>query len=121
MLQLNYFIDMESTRTRSFLLLGLELGLADARAAQFDVEHTFHGGEDLLVGGGGAALEVGDDGGGRVALGGEVLLGHLGLHLLPRLADDVADFLADRVGLDNVVGAVYLCEALALLAAGLGL
>lgn len=55
---------------RSFLLLGLELGLADAGAAELDVEDALHRGEDLLVGNGGTTLEVGDDGGRRVALGG---------------------------------------------------
>lgn len=66
-----------------------------------------------MVGGGCAALKVGDDGLGGVALGGEVLLGHLGLDLLPCLGDDVADVLADCVGLDDVVGSVDLGQALA--------
>lgn len=100
-------------RLRDCLFLALELGLADAGAAELDVEDALHGGEDLLVGDGGAALEVGDDRGRRVALGGQVLLRHLGLHLLPRLADDVAHLLAHRVRLDDVVAAVHLGEPLA--------
>jgi len=95
------------------LLLGAELGLADAGAPQLDVEDALHGGEHLLVGGCGAALKVGDDGLGGVALCGEVLLGHLGLNLLTGSRDDIADGLADGVGLDDVVGAVDLGEALA--------
>jgi hypothetical protein len=50
---------------------------------------------------------------GGVALGRQILLRHLGLHLLSLLGDGIADLLADRVGLDDVVAAVYLCEMLA--------
>lgn len=89
--------------TAPLLFLLAKLGLADAGPPELDVEDALHGGEDLLVGGGGPALKVGDDGLGGVALGGEVLLGHLGLHLLARLGDDVADLLADGVGLDDVI------------------
>lgn len=96
-----------------FALL-LELGLANVAAAQLDVEDALHGRQHLLVRGGGAALKVGDDGGRRVALGGQVLLRHLGLHLLTRRRDDVADLLADRLGLDDVVGPVDLGQVLAL-------
>jgi len=95
------------------LLLGGELGSANVATPQLNVEHPLHGGEDLLIGGAGAALEVGDDCGGGVALSSEVLLGHLGLHLGSGLGDGVADLLADGVGLDDVVGAVDLGEALA--------
>lgn len=102
-----------------YLFLLGKLGRANVAAAQLDVEDALHVGEDLLVGGGGAALKVGDNGLGGVALGGEVLLGHLGLHLLAGLGDDVADGAADGVGLDNVVGAVDLGEALAFAGANL--
>lgn len=99
-------------------LLG-KLGGTNVAAAELDVEDTLHVGEDLLVGGGGTTLKVGNDGLGGVALGGEVLLGHLGLHLLTGLGDDVADALADGVGLDNVVGSVDLGETLAFAGAAL--
>ena len=99
-------------------LLG-KLGSANVAATQLDVEDTLHVGENLLVGGGSAALKVGDNGLGGVALGGEVLLGHLGLHLLAGLGDDVADGLANGVRLDNVIGAVDLGESLAFAAANL--
>lgn len=95
------------------LLLGGELGSANVATPQLNVEDPLHGGEDLLIGGAGAALEVGDNCGSGVALGGEVLLGHLRLHLGSGLGDGVADLLADGVGLDDVVGAVDLGEALA--------
>ena len=98
-------------------LLLSKLRGTDVVAAQLDVEDPLHVAEDLLVGLGGAALEVGDDGGGGVAAGGEVLLGHLGLGGLAGLGDGGADVLADGVGLDDVVGAVDLREALALGAA----
>ncbi|KAI6752701.1 hypothetical protein HG530_013453 [Fusarium avenaceum] len=84
------------------LLVG-ELGGANVAASQLDIEHPLHGAEHLLVGGGTASLEIGDDGLCGVALGGKVLLGHLGLDLLSGLGDDVADSLADGVGLDDVV------------------
>lgn len=93
------------------LLLG-EFGSANVAAAQLDVEDALHVGKDLLVGGSGAALKVGDNGLSGVALCGEVLLGHLGLHLLTGLRDDVADGLANGVWLDNVVGSVDLGETL---------
>ena len=48
-----------------------------------------------------------------VALGRQVLLRHLWLDLLASLRDHAADFLANRVGLDDVVAAVDLCEVLA--------
>lgn len=96
-------------RTRLVSLpLGLELGLANALAAQLDVEDALHGAQDLLVRDGGTALELGDDAGGGVAPRGEVLLCHLGLHLLPGCADGVSDYFAHRVWLDDVVATVYL-------------
>jgi len=94
--------------------LGLEPGLADAGTPQLHVEDTLHGGEDLLVGDGAAALELGDDRGRRIAPRRQVLLRHLGLHPLPRPADGVADYLTDRVGLDDVVATVDFCEVLAI-------
>lgn len=97
----------------SHLLLLGELGSANVGTAKLDVEHPLHGGKHLLVRGGGASLEVSDDTLGGVALGGEVLLCHLGLHLLPGTGDGIADGLADCVGLDDVVGAIDLGETLA--------
>lgn len=98
---------------RSFLLVR-ELGGTNVAASQLDIEHTLHGAEHLLVGGGTASLEVGDDGLGGVAAGSKVLLGHLGLDLLAGLCDDVANVLADGVGLDDVVGSVDLGHTLTL-------
>lgn len=65
-----------------------------------------------MVGDGCATLKVTDDVGRCVALGGQVLLCHLGLHLLPGGADGVTDYLAYCVGLDNVVATVDFCEML---------
>jgi hypothetical protein len=102
------------------LCLLFEFGLADVASAQLDVKHPLHGGQDLLVGGGGAALEVGHDGGRGVALGREILLRQgLGLELGPGLRDGAADLLADCLGLDDVVRSVDFCQALAFYA-GLG-
>ena len=95
-----------------FLPVG-ELGSAKVAAAKLDVENTLHVGKDLLVGSSSAALKLGHDRLDGVALGGKVLLGHLGLHLLTSLGDDVADLLANGVGLDDVVGSVDLGHALA--------
>lgn len=89
------------------------------RPPQLDTEHPLHGAQDLLVGRRGPALEIGNDGRGRVALCREVLLRHLGLHLLALVRDHAADFLANRVGLDDLVAAVDFGEALAFAAAGL--
>jgi hypothetical protein len=95
------------------LLLG-ELWGANVSAAKLDVEHPLHGGKNLLVRSRGASLKVGDDTLGGIALGGEVLLRHLRLHLLSGAGDGIADGLADCVGLDNVVGAIDLGETLAI-------
>ena len=101
----------------NLFLLVWELGLANLVAAQDDVEHTLHGAQQLLVGCCGSTLEVGDDGGCGVALGGEILLGHgaalVVLRLGAGLGDGLADCRAHRLGLDDIVGTVDLCEALA--------
>lgn len=94
-------------------LLVRELGAANVSTAELDIQNALHVAENLLVGGTGAALEVSNDGLCGVALGGEILLGHLGLHGLARLRDDVADTLADCVGLDDLVAAVDLGQSLA--------
>lgn len=101
----------------ALLGLGLELGLADARASQFDVEDTLEGGEHFLVGLGSTPLEIGNDSRCGVALGSEVFLGHLGLHLGTLLLDGVAYVLADRFWFDDLVAAVDLGHALTLRAA----
>ncbi|KAL2292049.1 hypothetical protein FJTKL_10720 [Diaporthe vaccinii] len=97
------------------VLLG-ELGLADVVAAQLDVEHALEVTQDLLVRGGGAALEVGDDGGRRVALRGELLLRHGRGLGVARGLDGLGHLGPHRLGLDDVVAAVHLCQALALAA-----
>jgi len=111
---------MRSLSDLGTLRLLLEPRLADVGPAQLDVEHPLHRRQHLLVGRRGAALKVGDDGGRRVALCGELAL-RQGLWLEPgaRLHDGVADVLADRLGLDDVVRPVDFCEALSL-DAGLG-
>lgn len=92
----------------------LEPGLADVGTPKLDVEHPLHRGEHLLIGRRGAALKVGDDSGRGVALCGQLALRQgLGLELGARLHDGIADVLADRLGLDDVVGPVDFCEALA--------
>lgn len=92
----------------------------DIRPPQLNAQHPLHRRQDLLVRRRGPALEIRDDRGGRVALGRQVLLRHLRLHLLALVRDHAADFLADRVGLDDLVAAVDFGEALAFAAAGLG-
>lgn len=106
---------------RLFLLVR-EFGSTNVAAAQLHIEYSLHAGEHLLVGGGGASLEIGDDGLSGVAPGSEILLRHLGLHLLASLGDDLADTLANGVGLDDVVGSIDLGQTLTLASAsGLGI
>lgn len=113
----------DDERTNDLFLLG-ELGLPNLVTAQDDIEDPLHVAEQLLVGSGGAALKVGDDGGRRVALCGEVLLGHGGALVVFGLGagfgDGLADGGADRFGLDDVVGAVDLGQALAFGGSSLG-
>lgn len=96
------------------LFLALELGLTDARAAELDVKHTLEGAEDFLVGLGGTPLEVGNNSDGGIAPGSEVLLCQLGLHLGTPPLDDLADILADRLGLDDLCFTVDLGHELTL-------
>lgn len=99
---------------RSRLLLWSESWGTNIGTSQLDAENALHVGKDLLIRGCGSVLELGDNGGGSVALGSQVLLGHLWLHLLALCGDGVADGLADGGWLDNVVGAVDLGQVLAL-------
>lgn len=104
--------DSIKSRTRSLLLFLLELGLADIRTAKLDVEDALEIAEELLVGDTLTTLVLSDDGLGRVAAGGELLLGH-GLVAdhdgAASLLDGGTDLLADGLGLDDVVGAVNHC------------
>ena len=95
------------------LLFRGKLGGANIVAPQLHVENPLYGSEDLLIGSTGATLKIGDDSGCGIALGGKILLRHLGFHLGAGLSDGVSDFLANGIGLDNVVGTVDLGEALA--------
>ena len=88
--------------------------LADVRASQLDVEHTLHGAENLLVGRSGTLLEVLDDTGGGVALGGKFFLRHLIAFLVSALLDGICDLVTHGLGLDDVVAAVDLGQVLAL-------
>jgi hypothetical protein len=102
------------------LFLLRELLSTDVGTTEFNIQHALHGTEYLLVGGGGATLEVLDDGDGGVALGGEFLLGHLVALLVAALLDGIADDGADGLRLDDVVAAVDLGEVLAFGSACLG-
>jgi hypothetical protein len=94
------------------LLLVRKLGSTNVGTTQLDVQHTLHGTENLLVRSGGSSLKVGDGALCGVAAGSEILLCHLGLHLLSGGGDGVADQLTNGVGLDDVVGSVNLGQAL---------
>jgi uncharacterized protein involved in tellurium resistance len=104
------------------LLVG-ELGLSHLLTAQDNVEHALNVAEQLLVGGRGAALKVGNDSGRAVALGCEVLLRHgralVVLGLGASLGDSLTDCNTDGLGFDDVVGAIDLGEALTLAASAL--
>ena len=100
-------------------LLG-ELLFPDVSAPQLDVEHALHGTQNLLVRGGGALLEVLDDGGDGVAFGGEFLLGHFIGLLVPALLDCVCDLGANSLGLDDIVAAVDLGQVLPFTTTGVG-
>lgn len=99
---------------RSSLLLWSEPWSTNVGTSQLDAENALHVGEHLLVWSGGTVLELLNNRGGGVALGGQVLLGHLWLHLLALGRDGVTDNFADRVWLDDIVGAVDLGQMLSL-------
>jgi len=96
------------------LLLLLKSGLADISTPQLDVEDALHGTQHLLIGRGGASLKIGHNGRRGVALCGELLLREsLGLEVGAGFLNGEADVLADRLGLDDVVGSVDHSQALA--------
>ncbi len=101
---------MKSSR----LLLWAESWSTDVGASELDAEDTLHVAEDLLVWLCGTVLERSDDLWGGVALGGQVFLCHLWLHLLALGGDGATDDLTDGVWLDDVVGAIDLGQVLAL-------
>jgi hypothetical protein len=107
---------------RSFLLVR-ELGLSHLFTTQDDIEHALHVTQQLLVRCRSTTLEVSDDGRRAVALGREILLGHSSalvvLSLRACLGDGLSDGDTDSLGLDDVVGAVDLGQALAFCVAGL--
>lgn len=101
-----------------FLLVG-ELGSTNVATTKLYIENTLHGGKNLLVWGSRATLEIGDDRLRRVTLSGKIFLCHLGLHRLTSLGDNIANLLANGVGLDDVVRSVDLGHALTLCTAHL--
>lgn len=109
-------------RTRSFLLVG-ELGLPNLVTTQDDVELALQVAQQLLVGRGGTTLEVGNDGWCAVDLCSEVLLCHGGalvvLGFRASLGDGLSDSDTDGLGLDDVVGAIDLGQALTFCVSGL--
>jgi len=94
--------------------------LSDATTTELHVEHALHRAQDLLIGSGGTALKVLNDGNCGVALSGEFLLRHLVALLVAALLDGVGDFVADGLGLDDVVTAIDLGQVLAFGGTGLG-
>lgn len=92
--------------TRSFLLVR-ELGLAHLVTAKDNVEHPLHVAQQFLVWSCGSALEIGDDCGGGVALGGKVLLCHgrslVVLGLGACLGDGLSDGGANSLRLHDIV------------------
>lgn len=99
---------------RSSLLLWSKSWSTNVGTSQLDSENALHIGEHLLVWSGGTVLELLNNGGGGVAFGCQVLLGHLWLHLLTLGRDGVTNHLADGVWLDDIVGAVDLGQVLSL-------
>ena len=95
------------------LLLLRELLGADIGTTELDVQHSLHGAEDLLVRCGAASLHVLHDSDGGVALGSELLLGHLVALLCAAALDGVTDLEADGLGLDDVIASVDLGQMLA--------
>ena len=96
------------------LLLWSESWSTNVGTSELDTENALHVGKDLLVWSGGSVLELSDNGWSGVALGGQVLLGHLWLHLLALGGDGAADDLADGSWLDDIIRAVDLGQVLTL-------
>ena len=99
------------------LLLVGKLGGSNVTASQLDSKDALHRTQDLLVGSTGPPLEVGNYGLRGVASVGEILLGHLGFHLLSGRSDSLSNHLTHSVGLDDFVRSVDLGQALTLGAA----
>jgi hypothetical protein len=97
----------------SLLFLRTKSRCANITSPQLNTENLLHRCQNLLIRGRRSALEVRDDTLCGIAFGRQILLRHFRLHLLSLLGDGIADFLADRVGLDDVVAAVNFGEMLA--------
>jgi hypothetical protein len=95
------------------LFLGAKSRRTNIIATQFNTQDLFHSCKNLLVWSCRATLKIGDNSGRRVALGRQILLCHLGLHLLPSIGNHLADVLADCGWLDDIITTVDLCETLA--------
>ena len=94
------------------LLLGTKPWRTNITSPELNTQNLLHRRQDLLIWGCRSTLKVGYDTLCGVALGRQILLRHLGLHLLSLLGDSITDLLSDRVGLDNIVAAIDFSEML---------
>jgi hypothetical protein len=97
----------------TLLLLGTKSRRANITSPELNTQNLLHRSQDLLIWGRRSTLEIRYDTLCGVALGRQIFLRHLGLHLLSLLGDGITDLLSDRVGLDNVVAAINFSEMLA--------
>jgi len=95
------------------LLLRTKSRRTNIASPQLNTQNLLHRPKNLLIRRRTSSLEVRDNRLSSIALCSQILLCHLGLHLLALRGDDIADFLADGVGLDDVVAAVNFGEMLA--------
>jgi hypothetical protein len=103
---------------RHALFLAGELWLPNLVTSEDDIECALHLAQETLIGCGSTTLEIRDDGRCSVALLRQILLCHgralVVLRLRARLANRLADYSSDSLGLHNVVGTINLGQALTL-------
>ena len=106
-------ISPASSASLPLLLLRTKSRRTNIASPQLNTQNLLHRPKNLLIRRRTSSLEVRDNRLSSIALCSQILLCHLGLHLLALRGDDIADFLADGVGLDDVVAAVNFGEMLA--------
>src|SRR6266536_992485 len=95
------------------LLLWAETRSTNITSLQLDTKNPLHASQNLLIWRRSTPLEISHDTLSCIALGRQILLRHLGFHLLPLLRDDGSDFFFDRSRLHDIIASIDLGEMLA--------
>lgn len=104
----NFVLHLSPSRSPTILnnpslLLRTEPRSTNITSSQLDTQDLLHARENLLVRHSRSSLEISHDALGGIALRCQILLCHLGLHLLSLVGDCSTNFLPDSIGLDDII------------------